>query len=210
MHATKENTTMQRRNLLIGMGSLAAGSAATLGTGAFTSVQAERDITISTTNDSGAYLGISPHSGPNGQYASTSGGTVSLDFTSTGAASDTGLNDNAKINIENVLNITNNGTQPVYVTVLVEDDAGNTGRDVVSLSNFGISGDDDVDFARTAGLYDGDKLPAGESAGMGFFFNFNSREDFGNVVNDIETLTIIAAASKDELERFKPSPSESE
>jgi hypothetical protein len=201
---------MQRRNLLIGMGSLAAGSAATLGTGAFTSVQAERDITISTANDSGAYLGISPNSGPNGQYASTSGGTVSLDFTSTDAASDTGLNDNAKINIENVLKITNNGTQPVYVTVLVEDDAGNTGRDVVSLLNFGISGDDDVDFARTAGSYDGDKLSAGESAGMGFFFNFESDDDFGDIVNDIETLTIIAAASKEELERFKPSPSESE
>ena len=135
---------------------------------------------------------------------------MSLDFTSTDEASDTGLNDDAKINIENVLNITNNGTQPVYVTVLVEDSAGNTGRDVVGLSDFGISGDDDVDFARTAGSYDGDKLPAGESAGMGFFFNFSSGENFGDIVNDIETLTIIAAASKDELNRFKPSPSGSE
>ena len=205
---------MQRRNLLIGMGSLAAGGAATIGTGAFTSVQAERDITVETADDASAYLGMEPYDGPNGEYASTDSGLVSLDFTSTSTddgtevASDTGLNDQAKINIENVLQITNNGTQDVYVTVKIEDSGGNTGRDVAGLSEFGISGDDDVDFARAAGSYDGDKLPAGESAGMGFFFNFAGPDsDFGDVVNDIDTITIIAAASKDELNRFKPSPS---
>ncbi len=196
---------MRRRKYLIGLGSLAAGSAAAVGTGAFTSVQAERDITIDTAADASAYVGIEPHNGPNGQYASTDEGTVSLDFTSTDEADETGLNDEAKINIENVLTITNNGTQPVYVTVKVEDSEGNTGRDVVGLSEFGISGDDDVDFARTAGSYDGDKLPVGEPVGMGFFFNFAGPDsNFGEVVNDIETLTIVAAASKDELERFKP------
>jgi hypothetical protein len=198
---------MQRRKFIAGVGSLAAGAAAVTGTGAFTSVQAERDVTIATANDASAYLGIEPSSGPNGQYATESGGTVSIDFTSNNNNPEggTGLNDQAKINIEDVLNITNNGTQSVYVTVKVEDDAGNTGRSVAGLSEFGISGDDDVDFARTAGSYDGDKLPAGESAGMGFFFNFDGPDsNFGDVVNDIDTLTIIAAASKEELNRFKP------
>ncbi|MDH5018894.1 hypothetical protein [Halobacterium rubrum] len=199
---------MQRRKFIAGMGSLAAAGAAGIGTGAFTSVQAERDITIETAGDASAYLGISPDSdSPNAQYASTSDdGTVSLDFTSNEKNSDTGLNDEAKVNIEDVLEITNNGTQPVYVTVMVEDSSGNTGRDVAGLSEFGISGDDDYDFARTAGDYDGDKLPAGESAGMGFFFNWNGNSSFGDVVNDIDTITLVAAASKDELERFKPSP----
>jgi hypothetical protein len=198
---------MQRRKFIAGMGSLAAAGAAGIGTGAFTSVQAERDITIQTAGDADAFLGISPASGPNGQYASTNNdGTVSLDFTSNDAASDTGLNDEAKVNIEDVLDITNNGTQSVYVTVMVEDNNGNTGRDVAGLSEFGISGDDDYDFARTAGKYDGDKLPTGESVGMGFFFNWNGNSSFGDVVNDIDTITIIAAASKEELNRFKPSP----
>jgi len=188
------------------MGSLAAGGAAAMGSGAFTSVQAERDITVETVGDASAYVGMAPAEGPNGQYASTGeDGTVSLDFTSTDVADETGLNDEAKVNIEDVLNITNNGTQSAYVTVKIEDSDGNTGRDVASLSEFGISGDDDYDFARAAGSYDGDQLPAGESAGMGFFFNFAGPDsNFGDIVNDIETITIIAAASKDELERFKP------
>ena len=197
---------MDRRKFIAGLGSLTAAGAAGIGTGAFTSVQAERDITVETAGDASALLGISPASGANGQYASTSGGTVSLDFTSNDEASDTGLNDEAKVNIEDVLNITNNGTQSVYVTVLVEDADGNTGRDVAGLSEFGISGDDDYDFARTAGDYDGDKLPAGESAGMGFYFNWNGNSNFGDIVNDIDTITLVAAASKEELERFKPSP----
>jgi len=111
------------------------------------------------------------------------------------------------VNIEDVLEITNNGTQSVYVTVMVEDSDGNTGRDVVGLTEFGISGDDDIDFARAAGSYDGDMLPPGESVGMGFFFNFNGNSNFGDVVKDINSITLIAAASKDELNRFKPSQS---
>jgi len=199
---------MERRKFLAGVGSLAAGSAAAMGTGAFTSVQAERDITVDVVGDSSALLGIQPHpSSPNSQYASTTDGEVSLDFTSTDAASDTGLNDKAKVNIEDVLQITNNGTEGVYVTVKLEDADGKTGRDVATLSEFGISGDDDVDFARTAGSYDGDKLPTGESAGMGFFFNFaGPSSNFGDVVGDITKITIVAASSKDELNRFKPTP----
>jgi hypothetical protein len=187
-----------------------------MGTGAFTSVQAERDITVEAVGDASAYVGIEPFPSSNttdgkysdtdgnGEYASESGGTVSLDFTTTNAANSTGLNDEAMVNIEDVLLITNNGTQPVYVTVKVEDSSGNTGTSVVGLSQFGVSGDSDYDFARAAGNYDGDKLPAGESAGMGFYFNSSMVENFGNVINDIDTITIIAAANKDELERYKP------
>jgi hypothetical protein len=200
---------MERRKFVLGVGALAAGGAAAVGSGAFTSVQAERDITVDTANDANAYVGIAPYNGPNGQYASVNNdGTVSLDFTSNDNDSDTGLNAQAKVNIENVLQITNNGTDPVYVTVKIEDVDGNTGRDVAELLEFGISGDDDVDFARTAGSYDGDKLPVGASAGMGFFFNFAGPDsNFGDIVGEIEKLTIVAATTKDELERFKPSPS---
>ncbi|WP_152418730.1 MULTISPECIES: hypothetical protein [Halorubrum] len=209
-----------RRKFLAGLGALASGSAAAVGTGAFSSVQAERDITVEAAGDASAYVGIEPfpsdssevpegdgkysNTDGNGEYASVSEGTVSLDFTSTDKASSTGLNDEAMVNIEDVLLITNNGTQPVYVTVKIEDSDGKTGTDVAALQQFGISGDDDYDFARAAGSYDGDKLPAGESAGMGFYFNSNKTENFGDVINDIDTITIIAAANKEELNRYKP------
>jgi len=210
-----------RRKFIAGLGALATGSAAAVGTGAFTSVQAERDITIQAVGDASAYLGIEPfptsgvpagdgkYGGTegNGEYASETNGVVSLDFTSNDEASGTGLNDKAMVNIEDVLLIKNNGTQPVYVTVLVEDSAGNTGTSVVGLSQFGISGDADYDFGRAAGTYDGDKLPAGESAGMGFYFNSDMSTNFGDVVNDIDKITIIAAANKKELKRWVPSRS---
>lgn len=210
-----------RRKFLAGLGALASGSAAAVGTGAFTSVQAERDITVEAVGDASAYVGIEPfpsdssevpegdgkysNTDGNGEYASVSDGTVSLDFTSTNEASSTGLNDEAMVNIEDVLLISNNGTQPVYVTVKIEDEDGNTGTAVAETQQFGISGDDDYDFGRTANPnYDGDELPAGESAGMGFYFNADMVENFGDVVNDIDTITIIAAANEAELDRYRP------
>ncbi len=39
---------------------------------------------------------------------------------------------------------------------------------------------------------------------MGFYFNSNKTENFGDVINDIDTITIIAAANKEELNRYKP------
>jgi len=47
---------MQRRNLLIGMGSLAAGGAAAMGTGAFTSAVIPRTADVSVANDSNAFI----------------------------------------------------------------------------------------------------------------------------------------------------------
>jgi len=189
---------MNRRKFLIGAGSLAAGSAAAMGTGAFTSVQAERDLTVEAVGDSSAFLAMEPYDGPNGQYASIGqNGEVAIDFTSNDKASGTGLNNSADTNIENVLNITNNGTQSVRVNVAIEDADGNIGGDVADGLQVGISGDkgggpDSPDFARLGPDYDGELLGAGESAGLGFFFF--AGENFDEVVNDIETMYVVAAA----------------
>ncbi|WP_340099259.1 DUF1102 domain-containing protein [Salinibaculum salinum] len=76
------------------MGSLAAGGAAAIGTGAFTSATTgERDVAVSTTDDSASFLAIytsdsdtaadDPEgTNPNGRYASETGdpGTIELHF----------------------------------------------------------------------------------------------------------------------------------
>jgi hypothetical protein len=49
---------MDRRKFLIGMGSLAAGSAAAMGTGAFTTMTAERSANINVVNDSAGLVGL--------------------------------------------------------------------------------------------------------------------------------------------------------
>lgn len=192
---------MERRKFLIGAGSAAVGASALIGSGAFTSVQAERDFNVEVVGDEDALLGIAPYDGPNGQYASEENGLVEVDFTSNDEAEETGLNDRARTNIENVLEITNNGTQDVLVNVALEDSDGNVGGDVANGLEVGISGDDDTDFARLGPDYDGDELEVGESAGLGFFFNYDGspQEDFGDVVDDIEKMWIVAAADSDVL-----------
>ncbi|MDL0125257.1 hypothetical protein PNQ92_07505, partial [Halobacterium salinarum] len=118
---------MKRRNFVLGLGALAAGSGAAVGTGAFSTVQAERDIGIDVAGDSDAYLAIEPGD-ENGDYltgADTS--AAALDFTSgndqvTGGGE--GLNANALSTFADVFSIRNQGTQDVelQVTPLVYTD----------------------------------------------------------------------------------------
>lgn len=101
---------MQRRNLLIGLGSIAAGSAATLGTGAFTTVSAERTTQVNVAADSSGYVGISA----NGPYASGTGdGQLELDFSSSNSqgvfGDGEGLNPDSEYHFDNVFQVANQG-----------------------------------------------------------------------------------------------------
>jgi hypothetical protein len=111
---------MRRRKMLIGLGSLAAGGAAATGTGAFTSVSANRSVNVKVADDANALLRIIPDERNGSQtenaqeYVDTSGGTVSLDITGTDSGA-TGINNNATTVIDDILTIKNQGTQGVYV-----------------------------------------------------------------------------------------------
>ena len=49
---------MNRRNVLLGLGTAAAGSGIVFGSGAFTQVQADRDLAVTVSDDASAVLGI--------------------------------------------------------------------------------------------------------------------------------------------------------
>ncbi len=101
------------------MGSLAATGAAGLGTGAFTSVQADRSVQIDVANDADAFLRLEGNDTPNGnEYVHDDGssGTLSLDFSETDTDGG-GLNQNAETIIRDLFTIENQGTQKVYVGV---------------------------------------------------------------------------------------------
>ena len=51
---------MNRRTAILGLGGLVAGSGAAMGTGAFTSVTAERQVDVDVRNDDDAYLALRP------------------------------------------------------------------------------------------------------------------------------------------------------
>jgi hypothetical protein len=111
---------MQRRKLIASIGSVAAGAAAVTGTGALTSVNAERSIAVDVADDSDAFLAITSQDTPNGnEYASTSasnGRKIALDFTETSVGGG-GLNRNAETIIRDILQVRNQGTQDMIVGV---------------------------------------------------------------------------------------------
>ncbi|WP_302081120.1 hypothetical protein [Salinibaculum rarum] len=111
---------MQRRKFLIGIGSLAAGGAAAVGTGAFTSVEANRNFGITIADDAQAYLAIEPASGPNGGYAYEMGEDVEIELgggLGAGQPGGDGVNAQAVTQIDKIFKIKNQGTQPVNVKI---------------------------------------------------------------------------------------------
>jgi hypothetical protein len=104
---------MQRRKYLAALGSLAAGGAAIGGTGAFTSVQAQRTVETAVVGDSNAYLALEPID----SRASLDGeGQLEINFdeSNNGAL---GLNRDARTAFTDLFRIRNQGDDPAYVGV---------------------------------------------------------------------------------------------
>ncbi|WP_136690115.1 hypothetical protein [Halorhabdus amylolytica] len=110
---------MHRRKYLATLGSLAAGGIAAIGTGAFTSVSADRAVSVQVANDSNAFLGLV--SGDTGLVKESNGTLqINLDGTDTGAS---GVNFDAVTQIgshenpanEHAFKIVNQGTQSLML-----------------------------------------------------------------------------------------------
>jgi hypothetical protein len=80
-----------------------------MGTGAFTSAQANRSVSVTTASDSSAQLALDSSGSTNNSYVSTTGGQVSIN------ADD--LNVDGTTQINDLFHVRNNGTQPVVVYV---------------------------------------------------------------------------------------------
>lgn len=105
-------TMVTRRNVLVGLGGLVAGSGALFATGAFTTVQAQRTVTIETAGDAGAFLALEA-ARPNDEYVgTTSDGRIQIFLDGTDAAAQ-GINRGARSRFENLVNVTNQGTEDV-------------------------------------------------------------------------------------------------
>jgi hypothetical protein len=110
---------MNRRTLLSALGTIGAGGAVVTGTGAFTSVEANRDLTVSVADDANALLALEPV-GPNAPYADTGSGQLDIDITGSndsGIAGGEGVNPNAITVFEDMFEVRNQGTQEVEVSI---------------------------------------------------------------------------------------------
>ena len=108
---------MQRRTMLAALGSAAVGGATAVSTGAFTSVEANRSVSVNVASDSDALLALdTTNAGPNSEYASGDGsGAVSIDLDNSDDGGGAGLNVDAEIDIFDIFRVRNQGTQPVFV-----------------------------------------------------------------------------------------------
>jgi len=106
---------MQRRKFLIGAGSIAAGGAAVMGTGAFSQASVnERDFEGTVTNDNSARLRLNPTVGPYAEQGSDGELDVSID----------GLNQNSTFTFPQLFRIHNDGTRTVYISINLNDNPG--------------------------------------------------------------------------------------
>ena len=102
---------MQRRKFVVGLGSLAAGGAAAMGTGAFTSFEATRDFEVDLSGDTEAQVGLTPGN-ENGEYAQLVGGTspdqtLAIELNGQAPGDGNGVNANAIYTFEDLFRIAN-------------------------------------------------------------------------------------------------------
>ena len=106
---------MRRRTRLFVVLAVFVAGFSIVGSGAFSTVTAERTVSVDVAGDDAALLELDPHSGPNGAYAGLNAGELEINFDDVSAD---GVNQNATTTINNVFNVTNSGTQStsVYIT----------------------------------------------------------------------------------------------
>ncbi|WP_439027425.1 hypothetical protein [Haloarchaeobius sp. DT45] len=107
---------MQRRKFLVGLGSLAAGGAAAMGSGAFTNFSAGRKVTADVVTDENAFLGIEPVD----ERTTLTNGELSLNFG--GGNPGGGLNPDARTGFFDLFRLTNQGQNNIAVAVGVNGD----------------------------------------------------------------------------------------
>jgi len=175
---------MKRRTLL-GSAAMTFGGASVLGTNAFTSVEAERSVSVDVVGDASAFLKLEPcdHGGsvevsdeddqrnteinPSDAVV-VEDGMIRIDLTKhNGKLAGHGVTEDSVWRFPNALDITNQGLQPVCVDMCVGTDIG---IDTCGVPEIGAVDDDDgeLDFAQGAPaviLYQGEDR--GETFGAG-------------------------------------------
>lgn len=133
-----------------GVGALSLG--AIFGTGAFSSVEAQRGVRLDLSDDAAALLALEPnvatglgsiigisavdgspleaYKGDTSQYLDDSGNTLAIDMSDSNINQASGLNDEAITSFRDIVRMTNNGTQEVGINVTNAP----TGLDVLAYS----------------------------------------------------------------------------
>lgn len=104
---------MNRRNVLIGLGTVTAGGGAVFASGAFSQVEADRSVSVATAGDASALVALSVDDSYNGI---SDGGTGTQGETIIDISLEN-INDDAVTTFDDVLTITNNGNNSVALSI---------------------------------------------------------------------------------------------
>ena len=115
---------LSRRNVLIGLGALVGGGGALVGTGAFTTVSAERSVEVSTAGDASAFLTLEG----DGNYVDGNSGDGTLTI-NLGGPGDNSINDEAITTLNGIVTITNNAADGSSTTIGVSTAGAATAAD---------------------------------------------------------------------------------
>ncbi|WP_136350807.1 hypothetical protein [Natronorubrum bangense] len=184
--------SMNRRNVLVGLGTIVAGGGAALGTGAFSSVTADRTVTVETAGDADAFLGLQIR-----DDLAADENTIDLNFENAGNGAE-GINENAKTTLDKVLLIQNNGTQEnIGITFEVEID------DTTDASNvFSFNENNEGDFDDGDGGIDPNGEPLNPNQSAAYDLEINLREDEVDVPDALDSddsfeVTVTITAEED-------------
>lgn len=183
---------VNRRTVLAGFGGLVGGGGILIGTGAFTTVEAQRDVTIETAGDAAALLTLTA---VDDGYVEESDGTLSISLSTDDG---TGINLNAITRFAELVEITNNGTQDVQTLELTLSGDGDTAEDVADAISIVV---DEEAYDQPSNLLDeADKtLNTGDSLTFGLEIDLlNNDVDLDSDDSFDLTLTILAEAEEDQ------------
>jgi len=167
---------MKRRTFILGAGATSVGGSALLGTGAFSRVESQRDVTVQVAEDPNAYLGLQPLETPNSMnYVDLDEeGHLAIDVSEHDdfeggpvAEPGEGVNSDSRTWFDGMFDICNQGKEDVCVSYTAPDDFGREDAELV----FYYEGDSDDD-PTTSGRIDIEEgetlpLPLGECVTIG-------------------------------------------
>lgn len=111
---------MERRKFVVGLGSLAAGGAAAMGTGAFSRVSSERTMSVQAVKDDDAYLGLKETDSPNESYVDFDDDNhlrIRLDGDNKTEGGGIGVNSDSTTVVKDLFKIVNQGKQKIHLFV---------------------------------------------------------------------------------------------
>lgn len=174
---------MNRRNVLMGLGTIVAGGGAVFSSGAFSQVDAERTTTFAITDDTDALLEITGNSA----YTDSGSNAISLDLSK--------LNDNAQTTIDGILTIS-------YGSSAETNDFSTDGFDV-EVKELVASDDTEVDTSAVDFQVDGSSVVTdqggaantssdGSAVNLDVVIDTGAAATNGNTATDLDSITIVA------------------